>query len=99
MSNSDGLRRCVQNLLDFIIEQLELAKSPSDQLAGVGAAGGVISYLRSQLLKDNKMAANVALAYPFGGYVQPGSEDAWKQLAHEPADTYAKSAVEIIDCI
>jgi hypothetical protein len=99
MSNSDELRRCVQGLLDFIIEQLELAKSPSGQLAGVDAAGGVMPYLRSKLSEDRTMAANVALAFPFGRYAQPDSEGAWRQLADESPDTFAKSASKLISCI
>jgi hypothetical protein len=99
MSNSDDLRRCIQSLLDFIVEQLELGKSPPDQLAAVVAAGGVIPYLRSRLSKDNNIAAYVLLAFPFGRYVQQDWDDVWKQLANEPPNTYAKSAVEIIDCI
>jgi hypothetical protein len=101
MSNSDDdVRRSVQDLLDFVVEQLELAKSPSDQWAAVVAASGVIPYLRSKISKDDNIAANVALAFPFGRYVEPvWSEDVWKQLADKPPDAFAKSADEIIDYI
>jgi len=99
VSNSDNLRRCVQSLLDFVIEQLEEAKIPSGQQAGVVAAGGVIPYLRSKLSKDSNIAANVFLAFPFGRYVQEDWEDVWKRLADEPPVSFAKSADEIIDCI
>ena len=99
MSNSDDLRRCVQSLLDFIIEQLELGKSPPDQLAAVVTAGGVIPFLRFRLSEDSNIAAYVLLAFPFGRYVQEDWEDVWKQLADKPPDTFEKSADEIIDCI
>jgi hypothetical protein len=99
-SDANSTEKSVQELLDFIIEQLDAARSPLDQLGGVDAAGGVIPFLRSKLEKDQWLAANIALAYPFSNYVQSAFRDElWKDLAHETPQRFAEVATELIDCI
>jgi hypothetical protein len=82
-----------------MVEQLESAMSPSDQLAGVDAARGVIPYLRSRLAEDNLVAARVALSVPFGRYVEQDWEAVWKELANEPPNIYAEGSARLIECL
>jgi hypothetical protein len=97
MSNSDELRRCVQDLLGVIVEQLELARSPSDQFAGVDAAHGAVRDLRSKLEQDSEMLARVIFAIPLSQYLySPFADEHWKELASESPPNFAKSADELV---
>ena len=55
-----NLRDFILDLLDFMEEQIELAKaSPEDQLAAIDAASGVIPLLHNKL--DDDLAGNFVL--------------------------------------
>jgi hypothetical protein len=79
-----------------MIEQIELARSPSDQYSAVEAAQGIIPYLRSRLKEDNFLAANFALV--LDALIDPNhGKRIWMEIAKEPADVFSKSADDIIE--
>lgn len=90
------LRPWLDDALDFIIEQIELARSsPLDQFPAVGAAQGVIPYLQSRLKEDEFLAANFALVLE--QRIDPGHwERIWAEMAKESPDRFAKSAEDVI---
>jgi hypothetical protein len=55
-------RDFVLDLLNFVAEQIELAKAnPADQLAAIDAASGVIPVLKSRLDDDLKSTFGIVL--------------------------------------
>jgi len=89
------LRPWLQDTLDFIVQQIELARAPTDQFAAVVTAQGVIPYLRSRLKEDEFLAANFALV--LGVLIDlDHSKRIWMEMAKEPPEAFAKSADDLI---
>jgi hypothetical protein len=89
------LRPWLHDTIGFIIEQLELAKSPTDQLVAIDAAQGVIPLVRSRLKEDNFLAANAAFA--FGPFLEADHwRRAWTEMTKESPHLFAKSAEDLI---
>jgi hypothetical protein len=89
------LRPWLQDALDFIIDQLELAKSPTGQFAAVDAAQGMIPCIKSRLNEDQVVAFNFVAA--FGILIETDHwKRAWVEMAKEPPDVFAKSADRLI---
>jgi hypothetical protein len=66
-------RDFVVDLLNFVAEQIELAKTnPADQLAAIDAASGVIPLLKSRLDDYRKTSFVLALGNKFDG-------DTWRK--------------------
>jgi hypothetical protein len=92
----DQLKRCVCDLLDFMVEQLEAAHSPDDQFAAVTAASGVIPYLKSLYMRDYLICARVALLDHGKGVT---SQNLWADLAKMSASDFANTAGPLIENI
>lgn len=89
------LRLCLQDTLSFVIEQIELARSPTDQFAAVDVAQGVIPYLWSRLKEDEAPQAKFLLV--LGAHIEPAHwKQAWAQMATEPPDAFASSAEDMV---
>jgi hypothetical protein len=83
------LRPWLQDILDFLIQQIELARAPTDLFAAVDAAQGIIPCLRSRLKEDEYLAANFALVLD-GRIDLAHWERIWMEMAKEPPDIFAK---------
>jgi hypothetical protein len=89
------LRPWLQDAVDFIIQQVDLARSPADQFAAVVTAQSIIPYLRSRLKEDKFLAANFALV--LGIFIDPDhGKRIWMEMAKEAPDVFAKSADDLI---
>ncbi|WP_342709773.1 hypothetical protein AAFG13_35805 [Bradyrhizobium sp. B124] len=90
------LRAWLIDTLDFMIEQLNQAKQPSEQAIAVDAVQGLLPYLRARLKEDAVMATHFALA--LGDWVEPGhSKRVWRELANKPADIFVGEVDDIIE--
>jgi hypothetical protein len=94
-SQNDQLRACLRDTVDFIIEQLELARSPADQFAAIDAAQGIVPFLRSNLKKDVNLAARFMLALHIYLDANHGRQ-AWMEQAKAPPDKFAEFADDMI---
>jgi hypothetical protein len=91
-----NLRASLRDVVDFLIEEIELARSPEDRLAAIDVAQGVIPFLRSQLKKDQQIAARFVLALT----TLIDSDDAgsvWMEHAKDPEDVFSGWADDVID--
>lgn len=90
------LRPWLQDAVEFIIEQIELARASSaDQFASVVTAQDIIPYLRSRLREDKVLAANFALV--LGVFIDPDhGKRVWMEMAKEPSEKFATSADDLI---
>jgi thioredoxin-like negative regulator of GroEL len=93
---STDLRSWLQDALDFMIEQLGLAKSPADQFAAVDTVRGIIPFMRSRLAENQEIAANFILLLRML-IEEDHWKQAWEDLAKEPSDVFAKSVDELIE--
>ena len=85
-------------MMDFIAEQIEQARFPSDQFAAVDAARGVIPFMKSRLAEDEVLLTTFMLV--FGELMFVGHwEETWTRIAKESADQFVKSADDIIGAI
>jgi hypothetical protein len=95
MPSPTDLRLCLQDILSFVIEQIELARSPTDQFAAVDTAQGVIPYLWSRLKEDKALQAKFLLV--LGDHIEPAHwKHVWAQMATEPPDAFARSADDMV---
>jgi hypothetical protein len=90
-----ALRASLRDTVDFIIEQVELARSPEDRLAAIGAAQGVIPFLRSQLKKDEYLAANFAIVLDVLIDANQANR-VWIEKANDPPDVFAEFADDVV---
>jgi uncharacterized protein (DUF2267 family) len=87
------LLACLQDGIEFIIEQIEQAKSSlADRLTAVDAAQSVLPFLRSRLKNEESfLAAKFHLAFEFE--IHP---NLWMEMAKQPQDVFENFADELI---
>ncbi len=89
------LRPWLIDTLNFMIEQLNQARVPSEQLVAVDAVAGLLPYLLVRLKEDTTIAAHFALALDV--WIDPNhAKRVWNLLANEPPATFAQSANDLI---
>ena len=89
------LRPWLLDSLGFMIEQLESAKSPEDQLAGTDAAMGLIPFLRCRLKEDQNLSAQSAWGLHI--YIDADHyKSVWTAKANLAPDEFSKWADELI---
>ncbi len=90
------LRPWLLDSLGFMMEQLESAKSPQDQIAGTDAAMGIIPFLRCRLREDAFLAAHFALLLE--ALIDADHyKRIWTSMANSKPEEFKKSADEILD--
>jgi hypothetical protein len=87
-------RECLQDHLNFMIEQIELARqSPSDREAAIDAASGSIPYIRSRIdngALDPSCSAMFALSI---------EREHWADIPKLKQEDFTKAADELIEAI
>ena len=95
-------RRCdllpfLLDVLDFMIEQIDLARSDFDRATALDAASGAIPLLKSRLRENPSIGAKLALSPLEIWTLSPHWQDNWSNLAKEPSDQFSKSADALIE--
>src|SRR5262249_8331394 len=89
------LRSWLQDALDFIIERIEMARSPDHQAAAITEAQGLIPFLHTRLMEHQALALNFYMLLGF--YIDAThSSDMWAALAKESPQTFAQSADDLV---
>jgi hypothetical protein len=97
-----GERHCdllpfLLDILDFVIEQIELARSDADRAAALDAASGAVPLLNSRAWENQSVGAVIALSPLEPWLFSPHWQENWINLAKEPSDQFAKSADALIE--
>ena len=83
------------NLLEFIEEQLERARSdPTERYAAVDAASGVIPFIRKRLEGDEELTTQFLLVFDAEFYDH--WKEWWGKLAKANADEFEDEAARLI---
>jgi hypothetical protein len=89
--------------LDFIIDQIELARSGTTNLdygdTVLDVAYGVVPQFRQRLLENNRFGWVVANSSFDEWVIDPGRQEKWKRLAKEPSEQFNKSADDLVATI
>jgi hypothetical protein len=84
-------RECLQDHLDFMIEQIELAKaSPSDRDAAIDTASGSIPYIRSRINNDGLDPRCLAL------FAMRIDNQLWLEVAKEKPEDFIKTVDRLV---
>ncbi len=103
MRENTMMRRCdllsfLFDVLDFMAEQIEQAKSDSDRVAALDAASGAVPMFKQRLTENKYIAAPAILLLDQWMFVGHWREN-WDALAKESAEQFAKSADDLISRI
>ncbi|MGC2410505.1 MAG: hypothetical protein WA441_11060 [Methyloceanibacter sp.] len=94
------LRDFMFDLLNFIEEQVELAKAnPADQAGAVDVASGAIPLLVSRLSEDGRLQAVFMFVFRGEQYEEPGWQVWWNEFGLSPPDEFAAKADDLIQKI
>jgi hypothetical protein len=87
------------DVFDFIIDQLDCARSGDDRPSAIDAASGVVPLLRSRAWENNIFGTMIALS-PLEIYTfSPHWREHWSSLAKEPFDQFGRSADALIQTV
>lgn len=97
-------RRCdllpsLLDLLDFMAEQIEMAKSNADRAAALSAASGAVPFFNSRVWENDFVTTNVMLSQMEHWTLSPNWRENWSKLVKEPADQFVKSVDDIIAAV
>jgi hypothetical protein len=84
------------DLLDFAIEQVELARAENDRGAALDAAMSALAVLKSRAWENQTIGSIMALSPLDAWMFSPRWRDNWNDLAKEPADQFTKSADALV---
>jgi hypothetical protein len=82
--------------LDFIIEQVTLARSLADRVAAIDAASGVVPLIRCRLREDEQLFATFALLFQ-GLMFYPCWQESWIDIAKGPPPEFEAFANDLIE--
>jgi hypothetical protein len=88
------LRAWLLDELDFILEQIELARSPSDQAVAVATAREIVPRITSRLQEDKYL--NTQFALLFGDLMFNNWQETWTEMAKEPTENFTQSADDLV---
>lgn len=97
------MRRCdllsfLFDVLDFMAEQIEQAKSDTDRVAAIDAASGAVPMFKQRLTENKYIAAPAILLLDQWMFVGHWQEN-WDALAKESAEQFSNSADDLISRI
>jgi hypothetical protein len=91
------LRPWLIDSLNFMIEQLELAKEQGDHVPGLDAAMGLVPFLRQRLMEDRVVAARFANLLDSFIDDEDHRKTLWAHLAGSSPSDFAESANDLIE--
>ena len=91
------LRPWLIDTLNFMIEQLELAKEQGDHVPGLDAAMGLVPFLRHRLREDQVVAARFAMLLDSFVDDEEHRKNLWTHLAGSSPSDFAESANDLIE--
>jgi len=89
-------RASLLDLLDFILEQIECARHPSDRAAAVNAARGVVPYLKDRI-KGTEFQPKLALVFGDLMFAGHWSENWIVKESETEFTTFANDLVERVN--
>jgi hypothetical protein len=88
------LRAWLLDSLDFIIEQIELARSPLDRTAAIDAARRIVPFMESRLLDCEHLQTHFMLCFP-GLMYDNNWEKNWNEIADKAAGEFTQSVNDL----